>query len=367
LIKLNACLVPPQKVVVEPVSEGFVATLTIGDKTYESTTQSSQKLAKTHVALMVLQERKIDVLRYRKIFHQTKDTTPQEEMNKLPGAKFTITQLKSSSKDRFFEGQLDLDGKVYVIQYPYHKDHRYVRHKLCSMLLRQAMMYNEHAWKAYESIRKTPEFVFGRRFIMQEQGLTEDYDLELKGAQVDNEPMPENAVCNQSGPMFQAVCAFLNTQGGSLYYGIHDKTTRIHGITVKNVDKLKQRLTGLLRTKITPAADHFVRIILHKLLIRKNPTIQELLADNDGDVDVEKAPLEYVRKLTDEVKELQKFMPMHTLEADNIYVLEILVNKGTQLYYCDNIPYRRHLAATCTMSPDQIRQVYFHEFESERK
>ena len=344
-------------------------------KFVSSCAHKSQKLARADTALRLLYAAGIDVSKWEKIFHKKSHTTPMDEINKLckkyPDAKLTINRVNSLNT---FHATLQLGGKKFEAQYPYHKDHRYVRHKLCFLLLQQAAPTEPLAFDGLVAIEKRPTFVFGR--VME---LQEDYDVEFKGSKKYDQTMDEKAVADISTSITKTICGFLNTNGGSIFVGIDDKRHCTHGIKIKSVDEFQKRWQGILKSRISPVADHLVRMQLHPVVTVNFPTTDELKrsvgpsedSENKGSVPnldtSDKGP--YVASLEQTYRELlldHKALAKNYQQTDKVYVFQITVlpAKCSSLYFADNIAYRRHLGANETMSPQQLREFYFHQFQN---
>ena len=327
----------------------------------------------------ILLELRIDVSRQKKIFHKKTHTTPMEELNnvrtKHPDSKFTIQR----TDDRFI-GLLELNGKKYTTTYPYHKDHRYVRHKLCVALLQLAALENNHAFERLAKIQKYPVCVFG-----QTLQLTEDTEVEFKGSSDPNKIMHEDTAIHLSDTVVQTITAFLNTNGGSMYIGVHNGSRAVHGIKVNDIDKFALRWDGIIKTRILPRADHLVKIIPHVVVTTTTLSINEMrnIAFRKKIEDEEKDPLPlppaspevttYISTLEAEFTRLQQDepkWPSHFAKMQEpVYVLQFLVLPAATrgLYFADNIAYRRNHGANAKFGPEQLEQYYFARFKQEQK
>ncbi|KAF2070922.1 hypothetical protein CYY_007766 [Polysphondylium violaceum] len=146
--------------------------------------------------------------------------------------------------------------------------------EICLDLLRQlAIKYP----LAYENllVLDPNEFLFGLAYNKMEGDR-----IEFKGPESDNMPMSIKTLKNNFGKYLKTVCAFLNTNGGSLYIGIIDKSRKIVGveITETQLDELQQYLVLKLKEDISPSYSlKFYSLKFHKIKNRDDTYVIEIL------------------------------------------------------------------------------------------
>lgn len=128
----------------------------------------------------------------------------------------------------------------------------------------------------------------------------EDSTLELKriiwrGASKINEPHPDS--------LADELAAFANAKGGLLVLGVDDKTRKILGIEIKDLDAVEQWLGALARDKINPPLQFYTHHI--ELLDETSGLLRYVIAvDVPRSLWIHKSPKGYMMRIGHEKREM---------------------------------------------------------------
>lgn len=200
-------------------------------------------------------------------------------------------------------------------------------------------MTTDYNWM---DILETPTKLFKGRFFQSVEGP----NIEIKGSKDSGTPMDEQAMLNSAKDNGQTVCAFLNTHGGSLFYGIHAKTRVIQGVRVKqSPGKAILKLGEILYHRLDSLTlAHLVKIIAHPVYYfsTRNPGVVQrptMMADV-AYLDVE--------RLTE---------PTTEPANEDLFVFEVRARKSPNLVLWDGRGFQRSTSTTTRMTLEQLRKA----------
>ena len=255
---------------------------------------------------------------FKKVNFEKNRLTPLEAINVFKtkhNAKYIIEEVIERS---VLKGTLEIDQDTFKAEYPIHKHAKYAKHKLATKLLEIASMTNDTAWELYVQLQKEYKFIKGRCFE-----LNEGYLIKFKGDSDSMQFMHQDVVRNRTSDYGKVISAFLNTKGGRLYIGIHDKTKAIQGIKISDIDNFIttiQKPEGNLRIALHPVANF--------------PTLN----DNNTSAPIRsKDPCEYVTYIEQKLNDMSDYienLPKSTSDVD-LYVLEFKVMHTKDLTFFD--------------------------------
>eukprot|EP01040_Poterioochromonas_malhamensis_P015991 gene15991-18034_t len=318
----------------------------------------SKKKARAAVAAQILQLFNIDMSRYEKVIHRAEGMSPLEALNVLktkePSISFSI-KTPEFVEDTF-KGSLQINEKIFKEEYDYYKDYSYGKHKLALKLLKAASFYSLAARQLLSQLSKDTLFYKGSIFNKEE-----NLDTEFKGDSNALSTMKEGTVANRFEKYGETICAFLNTNGGSLFIGIHDSRV-IQGVEVNSCDKFKLRILGSYESRIEPDPSKLIEIYFHPVqqfrLYQTQPPERGLVTDD------------YVHYLEAELSRLQKYistLPQSSAERDSLYVIEIRCTQRDPLetFLFDGRAYVRRDGSNSKMSFSELSQRIIEKYKSE--
>lgn len=314
----------------------------------ESQYYSSKKHAKLDAYINLLTILNIDISEYKKIKHQKETMDPLEQLNIFVQKKHAKLQFETPSDYSFpFKAYLELNnGKKFYSEYMFYKDLRYCKKKIALDLLYQLQFEYEDVREVYTKLSKKNTFYFGTIYKFEEST-----EVEFKGSDTTFKPVSETAMFNKTSTIGENICAFLNTNGGSLFYGIYDNPHIIQGVELKNsYDKVNLRLLNSIRSGMEGIThENYILIKFHEVLIFD--TRQENRPPSPPkEIDV------YTKYLQEELLRYKKHVDLIPIPTSKIYVIEIVVKKHPTLVLFNSKAYYRNNGQTVTMSLEQLRQ-----------
>lgn len=200
---------------------------------------------------------------------------------------------------------------------------------------------------ACSALSKTNLF-YRSQILVLEEGI----EIEFKGSRDSVQPGTENAMMTKLSNVGETICAFLNTNGGKLYYGIHDQTYTIQGIAAKeSVDKLLLRINDSLKECFQGiVSEESVRIVLHKV-IELQFEDSRALPEQSRVLDLyTKALLEKNTLLRDNLKKYS--VPWQ----EALVILEFVVAKHPTVVVYNGIAYKREENANSKMGFVELKR-----------
>lgn len=235
---------------------------------------------------------------------------------------------------------LILKEHIITRTYPSHSDYRYVKHKLLSLLLRDAAFLSVDALKAYQRISKVPVMMFKGKFL-----LTEDFKTEFKGPQKDIPFQSTQQMKNVMDATVETVGGFLNTDGGSIYIGIKDDGTVI-GVYSKDLDQILLWVQDKIFSVMDPRDENCICVIPHTVGKFHIPEPSTL---TPGTL------CEYAISLEEVLHGIESQVScLVSSSTDSIYVIEVMVKKASSLTMISGRFYQRVGTQTKTMTRQEI-------------
>lgn len=251
-----------------------------------------------------------------------------------------------------FSCVLKTKKREYRSSYPYFKDHSYCKQKMAIKLLEQWGVEEEDVRVAYSALSKTNVFYRGQ--IFEEE---EGREIEFKGSTDSARPVTETAMMNKSSVIGETICAFLNTNGGTLYYGIHDSTHIIQGVTPnESADKLLLRISGSLKSGLQGIeSGDYLHILLHKV-------IQLQFSDSRALPERPRVLDPYAKALEDENRLLHYHLnkSLVPLKKD-LVILEFTVAKHPTVVLYNSIAYQREENSNSKMGFEELKRRIIQE------
>ncbi|KAI9142205.1 hypothetical protein BKA69DRAFT_292044 [Paraphysoderma sedebokerense] len=210
-------------------------------------------------------------------------------------------------------------SQIEVPPYGPYKDKSYAKNKVAMKLLQHASFRDQRIWEAYRGISK----------IMFREGqiadMHEGVDVELKGCK-ENIRITSTKAKTLLKDHFEGLAAMLNTQGGSLYLGIHGKTNHVQGVllSIQDVDEINLLFSNLWKT-LVPAL-----------------------------------PLEFPPKFHAVIP----YSETPPAEGHKLYIVEFHVPRSPTLVSYKNIAYSRNGASTHPIPFDILQQKIVEQFLS---
>jgi len=211
-------------------------------------------------------------------------------------------------------------------------------------LLKQWGWDQPEVGKFYGYLQKDRVFYRGRIFECEEGD-----SVEYKGGRDSALPIKEDAMFNKSKETGESVCAFLNSEGGSLFWGIHDNHI-IQGVELKSPVDVMLRLQQYLKSRLDGLhSDGYVKIFFHKVIHftvdrKREPPTPPLQMDA------------YHQYLTEELSILREHIKKSQLRTSNdLYVIEIRARRNPTLVLFENTGYYRSQNQTMKMGLRELK------------
>ena len=297
--------------------------------------QSSKKVARALVAIDIFHQASISIEKYRKLRHAPNDRTPLEVLNRLVSLHCGPKSLEINSGKPCttttpsipFVARLKTNTSTYETNHPYRKDHKYCKNKLALRIMGQWAFENEDVQTKYSQLHKQTPFYRGRPFENEEGRI-----VEFKGAKDSAQPVKESSI--DTKVTARTICAFLNTNGGRLYWGIHDKSHIIQGVQLDSPDKTTLTLTSSLKDNLQGVSLlKYVQIHIHPVVsfIPRFPS-----PERPKEVD------EYTKSLEDEVAYWREYFKKSSNPLQSsVFLIEIIVKRHPTVVVCGNVAYER--------------------------
>lgn len=164
----------------------------------------------------------------------------------------------------------------------------------------------------------------------------ESYTVECKGGEQPLQPMTLSTLrSSYYKTVSKAICAFLNTEGGVVYVGVHDKERVIQGTRVEgglgSLNDFKRKTIQSIQTQLQPSLHpSSIRIPFH-LVCRFHPNSPLLVPVTPPDLFGE-----YHRFLQGQVSYLAERLsrlPPSESPTNDFWLMEILVRKADDLFF----------------------------------
>jgi len=313
---------------------------------FSSPPSRSKEEAKGSVTVRIFEMASLDIERFKKIFHDGESLDPLEKLNNLVQQfKGDINWNMSRSPYSKHYAILRVQDKTYESFYDYYKDTRYCKKKMAMELLEAWSFNSEPVSTFFEKLRKDRILYKGRIFSV------ENSETEFKGGKDPLSPVNENSVFAKSTDIGKTVCAFLNTNGGSIFFGIHDKHSVIQGVKFDSrQDDVMFRLNQSLKHRLDGVhSEGYMKILFHEVL--QFPIDSERVPPSP--------PLQmdsYHHYLREELESLRDHLrKINTGGKERLFVIEINVKKHPSLVLFEGKGYCRSENSNSAMTLDQLK------------
>eukprot|EP00835_Amoeboradix_gromovi_P002073 NODE_109_length_19684_cov_0.566709.p3 type:complete len:467 gc:universal NODE_109_length_19684_cov_0.566709:1187-2587(+) len=280
----------------ERTDDLFLSKASYNGKCYDSNSQKSRNLADAECVLMILKTVEVENCdRFKKIYHQTGDTTPlaliKELVLRKKGDLLKDLHIEIKAREvygflRFNASFTKRSGEVEIknnlelsVDYTYYPDHHYVKQKVALLLLERGSFYDDDCWELHSRLNKKMTI-----FEKVEMSYFESYDVEFKGQRgyeqlnasllsandIDGNKKEGNAlkvVNSWRAKIGSAVCGMLNGTGGSFVIGVEDTLNIVQGVKFgsrKSLDDILLQIENHLLDCIKPKAK--VHIFVHPII-----------------------------------------------------------------------------------------------------